>query len=97
MENHRLVIYPNQYLYQWHVNRNLIRNEKLTAAEKVPVGYFVFHNEKWLLVNQTLSSLKDVTENVTIPIGGFVELLNDKKLLFSDEEGGRVALISITA
>lgn len=94
-ENHRLMVYSNQYLFQWHVNRNVIRNERLTSEQKVPVGYFTFHNNKWVFVNQKLSSLKDVTEAKEIPIGSMVELTDGKKLLLSKEEGGRVVIITI--
>ncbi len=94
-ENHRLMVYNNQYLFQWHVNRNTIRNERLTAAQKVPVGYFVFHQGKWVLVNQHLTSLKDLTEDKEIPIGSMVELTDGKRLLLSREEGGRVVIITI--
>ena len=94
-ENHRLMVYNNQYLFEWHVNRNLIRNEKLTAAQKVPVGYFTFHNNKWVLVNQKLTSLVDKTEDKEIPIGAMVELTDGKKLLLSKEDGGRVVVITM--
>lgn len=94
-ENHRLMVYNNQYLFQWHANRNIIRNERLTAAQKVPVGYFVFHQGKWVLVNQQLTSLKDLTEDKEIPIGSMVELTDGKRLLLSREEGGRVVIITI--
>jgi serine/threonine protein kinase len=94
-ENHRLMVYNNQYLFQWHVNRNMARNEKLTDAQKVPVGYFTLHNGKWVLVNQKLTSLVDKTEDKDIPIGSMVELTHGKQLLLSKEEGGRVVVITM--
>jgi len=94
-ENHRLMVYSNQYLFQWHTNRNIIRNEKLTSEQKVPVGYFTFHNNKWVFVNQKLTSLVDKTEDKDIPVGSMVELTDGKKLLLSKEEGGRVVVITI--
>lgn len=94
-ENHRLMVYNNQYLFQWHVNRNVVRNERLTAEQKVPVGYFTFHNNKWVFVNQKLTSLVDKTEEKDIPIGQMVELTDGKKLLLSKEEGGRVVVITM--
>ena len=94
-ENLRLVVYNNNTLHKWHVNKNIIRNEKLTNAQKNRVGYFSFHNNKWVLVNEKLPLLRDVTDNKEIPIGAMVELTNQKKLLLSTEEGGRVAVISI--
>jgi serine/threonine protein kinase len=94
-ENHRLMVYKDQYLFQWHVNRNIVRNEKLTAAQKVPVGYFTFHNDQWVFVNQTLKSLVDKTNNIDIAIGEMVELTDGKQLLLSKEEGGRVVVITM--
>jgi hypothetical protein len=94
-ENQRIVVYNNATLHQWHSNRNIVRNEKLTDKEKVSDGYFAFHNNKWVFVNQKLTSLKDVTEDKQIPIGSMVEITNGKKLLFSKEDGGRVAIITI--
>jgi serine/threonine protein kinase len=94
-ENHRLMVYNNQYLYNWHVNRNITRNEKLTSEQKIPVGYFTFYNDKWVFVNQKLTSLKDVTENIEIPIGSMLELTHGKKILLSKEEGGRIVIITM--
>lgn len=94
-ENHRLMVYNNQYLFQWHVNRNILRNEKLTTEQKVPVGYFTFYNNKWVFVNQKLTSLKDVTEGKEIGINEMVELTDGKKLLLSKEDGGRLVLITM--
>jgi serine/threonine protein kinase len=94
-ENQRLVVYNNSTLHQWHSNRNVLRNERLTNEQIQRVGYFSFFNGKWVLVNDRLSSLKDVTEDKEIPIGGMVDLTDGKKLLLSKEEGGRVVIISI--
>jgi serine/threonine protein kinase len=94
-ENHRLMVYHNQYLFNWHVNRNVIRNEKLTDADKKPVGYFTRHEGKWVLVNQTLQSLRDVTEDKIIPPNSMLEVTNGKKILLSSEEGGRVVLVTM--
>src|SRR5690606_33770119 len=85
-ENQRLVVYNNATLHQWHSNRNVIRNERLTDTQKHPVGYFSFHNGKWLFVNQKLNNLKDKTDDVDIPIGGMVELTNGKQLVLSTDE-----------
>ncbi len=41
-ENHRLMVYNNQYLFQWHVNRNIVRNERLTAEQKSAGRVFYF-------------------------------------------------------
>jgi len=94
-DNQRLVVYNNCTLHQWHSNRNMIRTEKLTDAQKVRVGYFSFYNNKWVFVNESLSSLKDVTEDKQVPIGSMVEIADGKRLLLSKEDGGRVVIVSI--
>lgn len=94
-ENHRLMVYHNQYLFQWHINRNITRNERLSAAQKEPVGYFTFHNKEWVFVNQKLTGLKDLTEDKIIGINDMVVLTNGKRLLLSKEEGGRVVIITM--
>jgi serine/threonine protein kinase len=94
-ENHRLMVYHNQYLFEWHVNRNITRNEKLTDEQKVPVGYFTFHQGRWVLVNQKLTSLKDLTENKDIPPGTMVDITDGKKLILSNADGGRVVVVTM--
>jgi serine/threonine protein kinase len=94
-ENLRLVVYNNSTLHQWHSNKNVMRNERLTPEQIQRIGYFSFFNGNWVLVNEKLSSLKDLTDDKGVPIGSMVELTNGKKLLLSNDEGGRVVIISI--
>ena len=39
--------------------------------------------------------MKDVTEDKEIPIGSMVEIKNQKKILLSNEEGGRLLYITL--
>ncbi|MDR3340814.1 MAG: kinase [Candidatus Symbiothrix sp.] len=94
-DDYRLMVYHNQYLYQWHVNRNISANEKLTDGQKKPVGYFVFHQHKWMLINQGLNDLEDKTEGKKIAIGQAVELSDGKQILLSKEEGGRLIIVQL--
>lgn len=94
-ENHRLMVYHNQYLFKWHVSKKIIRNESLTATDKKPVGYFTFFQNKWVLVNQSLPNMKDVTENKAVPVNSMVELTDGKKIILSDEEGGRLMYVTL--
>lgn len=95
-EDMRLVVYPNATLHQWHANKNIIRNERTTDEQKKRVGYFAFHNNKWVFVNENLTSLKDITEDKEIPMGTMVELTNGKNLLLSKEQGGLLVTITLT-
>lgn len=97
-DNHRLMVYTNQSLFQWHTNRNVVPNERIKDEQKKREGYFVLHNNVWYLVNERMNRLSDVTnpdEKKVIPPGGKVELAEGKKLLFSDQEGGRLAVIQL--
>ncbi len=94
-ENHRLMVYHNQYLFEWHINRDVIRNERLSDAQKIPVGYFTFYQDKWVLVNQRIEGLKDLNADREIKIGEMVELNDGKKLLLSRAEGGRVVVVTM--
>ncbi|RYD93552.1 MAG: kinase, partial [Sphingobacteriales bacterium] len=95
-EGQRLMVYHNQYLFSWHVNRSVVRNEKLTAADKQPVGYFSLHNGEWVLVNQKLTSLRDLTEDADVPVGAMVRLTEGKRILLAREDGGRIVLITLS-
>jgi serine/threonine protein kinase len=95
-ENHRLMVYTDQSLFQWHTNRNVVPNERLTDQQKTRVGYFVFHNNVWYLVNQALPDLVDVTDNKKpIVIGDKIALTEGKQILFSGQEGGRLAVVQM--
>lgn len=96
-DNYRLMVYHNQYLYQWHVNRNISPNERLTDEQKKPVGYFVFHQGKWLLINQRLPDLEDKTEGKKIAINEAVELTDNKQILLSKEDGGRLIIVQLVS
>lgn len=93
-DNLRLVVYHNATLHYWHVNRNILRNERLNNNLKERVGYFSFHNGQWLFVNEKLTTAKDITRGVEIEIGTSVVLEDGIKLLLSKEEGGRVVIIT---
>lgn len=94
-DNHRLMVYHNQYIYRWHLNRNVFPNERLADEEKKPVGYFVQHGGKWVLVNQNIPDLKDITEDKEIAINQMVELTDGKQLLLSKEDGGRLVHVQM--
>lgn len=96
-DNHRLMVYTNQYLYPWHTNRTIFPNEKIAPEHKKPVGYFVFHQNRWVFVNQTLHEMRDVTgdEPVAVPIGEMIELVDGQKIQLSNADGGRLIHIQM--
>ncbi|GAB3742256.1 protein kinase domain-containing protein [Spirosoma lituiforme] len=94
-DNHRLMVYSNQYIYPWHASNHIFPNERLTDSERQPVGYFVFHQGRWVLVNQTLADLTDVSEQKTIPIGQMLEIRDGQQILLSKQNGGRLAVVQL--
>lgn len=97
-DDHRLMVYSNQSLFQWHINRNIVPNEKILDSEKKRVGYFVYHNNIWYLVNEGMPDLTDLTQSdnrISIPIGGKVELVDGQKILLSKADRGRLIVVQM--
>ena len=89
------MVYTNQSLFLWHANRNVVPNEKLSTEQKHRVGYFVFHNGTWYLVNERLRDLMDVTTGTPWPPGNPMQLQEGQQILLTREEGGRLAFVQM--
>ena len=94
-DGHRLMVYTNQYLYPWHVSRRIVPNERLSHEQRKPVAYFVFHQGKWLLINQSLATLKDIGTRQAVAPGTSLELFDGQQILLSAEEGGRLVHVQM--
>ena len=99
-ENYRLMVYNNQSLYMWHVNRNVIPNEKIAPENRKPVGDFHFLQGRWVLINRKLNNMWDYTDAYNkkqIKIGEFVELKEGTKILLDKnvEQGGRLVIVQL--
>ena len=89
-DNHRLMVYSNQSLFMWHVNRMITPNERLEDRHRKRVGYFVEHRGSWYLVNENIPDLRDVDKQVDHPPGSKLELVDGLKILLSRQDGGRL-------
>lgn len=94
-ENYRLMVYDKQSLYPWHANRFIVPNERLDPKDRKPVGDFHFHKGKWILINRNLPGMRDVSDNCEIPIGKSVDLVDGKKILLSNDRGGRLIVVQL--
>ncbi len=94
-DNHRLMVYSNQSLFPWHVNRSLFPNEKLAPEHKRRVGYFVLHENRWYLKNEALPDLTEIPSRRPIAVGQAVELKDGLQLLLSRAEGGRLVQVQM--
>jgi hypothetical protein len=94
-DNHRLMVYSGQSLFQWHINRSVVPNEKLTDAHKKRVGYFVLHQQVWYLINEGMPDLMALPAKTPVPIGGKVALEDGTQLLMSQKPGGRLVVVQL--
>jgi serine/threonine protein kinase len=89
-DNHRLMVYSNQSLFMWHINRFVRPNERLTNAQKRRLGYFVFHQNQWYLVNEGLADLVDVNTKEIHRVGAQIKVDDGLQLLMGKENGDRL-------
>ncbi|HNY31971.1 MAG TPA: serine/threonine-protein kinase [Fibrobacteria bacterium] len=94
-DDQRVMVYSGQSLFPWHANRNLVPNEKLRPEFKKRVGYFVFHEDVWYLVNEGLPDMMDAKNKTPVPVGGRVELVDGGQILLSRENGGRLVVVQL--
>lgn len=87
----QVAIYHNQSLFSWHIFDNAQAGE---TADKTPLAYCVFHEGKWLLINQALDSLTSPGGN-RVPIGNAVELKDKAQIRLSQQLHGRIAEVQI--
>lgn len=59
------------------------------------MGYFVYHQQVWWLVNEGLPDLMDVSNKLAIPIGGKLALKEGQQILLSRAEGGRLIVVQL--
>lgn len=90
--DNQLIVHHNQYLYSWHIYDNIFPGEE--ADRTNPVAYCVFHQGKWLLINQKLTSLTSPGGNPVQP-GQAVELIDGVQIQLAKEPHGRKAEVQI--
>ncbi|HGS4294564.1 TPA: kinase, partial [Klebsiella pneumoniae] len=94
-DDHRLMVWSGQSLYAWHVNRLIAPNERTSDEQKKRVGYFVFHNDQWWLVNEGLSGLISLPDRKTVGIGEKLLLEDNTQFILSSEDGGRLVVVQL--
>lgn len=86
-----LVVFHYLSLYKWHAYYNEVQGPDV---DKTPQAYFVFHEGKWLMINQNLSSLTSPGGN-KVPPGKAIELTDGVQFKFSQEPHGRLAEVQM--
>jgi hypothetical protein len=91
MQDGQLVLYNNSTMFKWHVFDNVYPG---VEADRTPQGYCVWHGDKWLLVNQNMSSLTSPGGN-RVPPGQAVELKEGAQIRLAQEPHGRIAEVQV--
>ncbi|WP_224553911.1 helix-hairpin-helix domain-containing protein [Pectobacterium versatile] len=94
-DDHRLMVWNGQSLYAWHVNRLIAPNERTTPEQKKRVGYFVFHNDQWWLVNEGIEELMSLPDKNKVAIGDKLALTDGAQFVLSTQEGGRLVVVQL--
>lgn len=89
-DNHRLMVYTNQSLFSWHTNRFMKPNERLSQDSMKRLGYFVFHNNDWYLVNERMPNMINASTKEQLPIGAQIKISDGMNLLVGQERGDRL-------
>lgn len=96
-DNHKLIVYDNQYLYKWHKNRFTTTEDVFLPENKVPIADFHFQNGKWNMINRSLPELWDKDTDTKIEIGQAVELTEGKKILLGKNDGDRLIIVQLVS
>ncbi len=65
--------------------------------KKKRVGYFVYHNSTWWLVNERIDGLMVLPEKKKIAIGDKIALTDGLQFVLSTEEGGRLVVVQLVS
>jgi serine/threonine protein kinase len=87
----QVAVYNNLYLFRWHAFDNIFPGEEV---EKTPQAYCVFHQGKWLLINQNLTSLTSPGGNAVAP-GHAIELKDGVTFKLGNEPHGRMVEVQM--
>lgn len=94
-DDHRLMVWNGQSIYAWHANRLIAPNERTTDEQKRRIGYFVYHQEQWWLVNERINGLMVLPDKRHIAIGDKIALTEGLQFILSTEEGGRLVAVQL--
>jgi len=97
-DNHRLMIYKDQSIFAWHIDRKIIPNERLIDEYNSRIGYCIFHEGNWLFVNEKLDNLVDYTDEKNtkkVAIGEYITLVEGTKMVVTHQNSKRLLLVQL--
>ncbi len=94
-DNRMLIVNEGKELFLWHVDRFVSNNEKLKPEQLERVGYFSKDGDSWVLNNERIEFLYDLTDQKPVPCGGSIVLTENMRLSLCDEKRTYVAQVRI--
>jgi hypothetical protein len=98
-EQKRIVGWDGFSLYRWHINGLFGYDENTSTEDSKRLAYICYHNQQWLLVNEGIANLQDLTMPSSpklIAKGSYIRLQNGLVLSFGHENGARKTRITLT-
>ena len=98
-DNSKLMVWDGLSLFKWHVCKNIFPNEKLQQDDKSRVGFFQFFQGNWILYNEKILDMYEIMKDGgkrKIEPGTFVILADKTRILLSDCENGRLAVVQVS-
>lgn len=97
-EQKEIVGYDGLSLYRWHINGLFGFDENTSPEDAKRVAYLRHHNNQWLLVNEAIEDLSDISDATTprsIRMGSYISLQDGLILSFGKESGARKTRVSL--
>jgi len=78
-------------IFSWHVFDDAMTGER---ADRKRLGYFSFHQGRWILINEGLDTLTSTAGN-RVPLGSAVEIKQGSRIQLSTAPHGRLAEVAL--
>jgi serine/threonine protein kinase len=90
-EDYSITVWAGKYLYDWH----FFANTTPLNSNRKPLAYFAAQKAKWYLVNQSEADMWLPDSSERVAHGKGVVIQQGLKVLFSEAEGGRLAIFDM--
>jgi serine/threonine protein kinase len=92
MPDGQLVVYHQLALQKWHTFSGLFPGPD---TDRTRQAYCLYHDRRWLLVNENLPSMTSVETGNRVAPGSAMELKHGTRIRFSQEPNGRIAEVQL--
>lgn len=94
-EKRTLIVRDGKELFEQHIDKSVAYNEKLTAKQRERVGFFSKEGNDWVLHNERIKNLFDMTNQRPVPCGSEVKLTESLRLSLYDERRSYIVQVRL--